>query len=346
MTNCVTEESLENLAVDLGGGVTLEMVLIPAGEFLMGSSDSDKDARGAEKPQHQVRITKPFYLGKYEVQQEQWEAVMGNNPSTFKGAKNPVEQVSWDDCQEFLDKLNAKTAEQGGKFVLPTGRSGNMHVVGEARLASALATPPGPWENTPGTRTIPNRRRTPWAGRSRTPGACTTCTGTCGSGATTCMTRSITQTLRRTIRKALIRSRRVLRGGSWRIPAGICRSAGCDPACPDTVTPAWASVSPEFRRTSEQSRFLRRVCHHSYLWDAIQDFPEQGVIHLRAVHRSEGTAGETLLFIHRFAALEDEETAEPIEKPCGACDILHANLSVRAQRAYPHRKWFHCPTPV
>ena len=91
---------------------------------------------------------------------------------------------------------------------------------------------------------------------------------------------------------------------------------------------------------------LRRVCHHSYLGDAIQDFPEKGVIHLRAVHRSEGTAGETLLFIHRFAALEDEGTAKAIEKPCGACDILHSNLAVCAQRAYPHRKWFHCPTPV
>ena len=67
-----------------------------------------------------MTITKPFYLGKYEVTQEQWEAVMGSNPSNFKGPKNPVEQVSWDDCQEFLDKLNAKAGGQGGKFVLPT----------------------------------------------------------------------------------------------------------------------------------------------------------------------------------------------------------------------------------
>ena len=66
-----------------------------------------------EKPDHEVTITKPFYLGKYEVTQEQWEAVMGSNPSHFKGPKNPVEQVSWDDCQKFLDKLNAKTGGQG-----------------------------------------------------------------------------------------------------------------------------------------------------------------------------------------------------------------------------------------
>ncbi len=101
-------------------GVKLEMVLIPAGEFLMGSPDSDKDADADEKPQHRVRITKPFYLGKYLVTQEQWEAVMGSNPSHFKGPKNPVEQVSWDDCQQFLDKLNKRQGNPAGKFVLPT----------------------------------------------------------------------------------------------------------------------------------------------------------------------------------------------------------------------------------
>ena len=106
--------------MDLGGGVKLEMVLIPAGEFMMGSPDSDKDACGGEKPQHRVRITKPFYLGKYLVTQEQWEAVMGNNPSHFKGPKNPVEKVSWEDCQQFLGKLNAKSRPGGGKFQLPT----------------------------------------------------------------------------------------------------------------------------------------------------------------------------------------------------------------------------------
>ena len=66
-----------------------------------------------------MRITQPFYLGKYLVTQEQWEAVMGNNPSQFKGPKNPVEQVSTEDCQKFLDKLNALPAA-GGKFQLPS----------------------------------------------------------------------------------------------------------------------------------------------------------------------------------------------------------------------------------
>ena len=107
-----TEGTPKELAVDLGGGVNLDLVLIPAGSFLMGDD--------LWKPVHKVRITKPFYLGKYEVTQEQWEAVMGSNPSHFKGPKNPVEQVSWDDCQQFLGKLNAKAGRQGGKFALPT----------------------------------------------------------------------------------------------------------------------------------------------------------------------------------------------------------------------------------
>ncbi len=59
--------------------------------------------------QHEVTLTKPFYLGKYEVTQEQWEAVMGNNPSRTEGAKLPVNHVSWEDCQEFIKKLNAST---------------------------------------------------------------------------------------------------------------------------------------------------------------------------------------------------------------------------------------------
>ena len=109
-----TKEPPKELALDLGGGLKLDLVLSCAGSFTMG------DDRDIEKPAHKVTITKPFYLGKYDVTQEQWEAVMGKNPSHFKGSKNPVEMVSWDDCQKFLEKLNAKKGGQGGKFVLPT----------------------------------------------------------------------------------------------------------------------------------------------------------------------------------------------------------------------------------
>jgi eukaryotic-like serine/threonine-protein kinase len=102
---------------DLGKGIKLEMVLIPAGKFKMGSPASEKD-RSDNETQHEVTLTKPFYMGKYEVTQEQWEAVMGNNPSSRnKGAKLPVTDVSWEDCQEFIKKLNAKT---NGGYRLPT----------------------------------------------------------------------------------------------------------------------------------------------------------------------------------------------------------------------------------
>jgi len=101
---------------DLGKGIKLEMVLIPAGKFMMGSLASEEGRHEVELPQHEVTLTKPFYMGRYEVTQDQWEAVMGNNPSETKGAKLPVTNVTWLDCQEFIKKLNAKT---DGGYRLP-----------------------------------------------------------------------------------------------------------------------------------------------------------------------------------------------------------------------------------
>jgi formylglycine-generating enzyme required for sulfatase activity len=101
---------------DLGGGVKLELARIPAGDFEMGDERGDAE----EKPVHRVTIGKPFYLGKFEVTQEQWEAVMGGNPSHFKAKRNPVDRVSWEDCQKFIEKLNEKFARQGATFFLPT----------------------------------------------------------------------------------------------------------------------------------------------------------------------------------------------------------------------------------
>ncbi|MCK6466388.1 MAG: formylglycine-generating enzyme family protein [Phycisphaerae bacterium] len=96
------------LTLDLGGGVTMELVRIEAGSFQMGSNDGDSD----EKPMRSVRISKPFYLGKTEVTQAQWKAVMGNDPSFFKGDDLPVEQVSWDDAREFCRKLSLKVRRE------------------------------------------------------------------------------------------------------------------------------------------------------------------------------------------------------------------------------------------
>jgi formylglycine-generating enzyme required for sulfatase activity len=88
--------------------IGMKLVLIPAGEFLMGSDKGDDpDAFDDEQPRHRVRITRPFYLGLTEVTQGQYRAVTGQNPSNFKGSNDlPVEQVSWNDAIAFCNKLS------------------------------------------------------------------------------------------------------------------------------------------------------------------------------------------------------------------------------------------------
>ena len=88
------------------------LVLVPAGTFEMGASATE-EGRDSDELQHERVIRKPFYLGETEVTQAQWERVMGNNPSRFRGADLPVENVSWNDCQEFLRKA-------GGGLRLPS----------------------------------------------------------------------------------------------------------------------------------------------------------------------------------------------------------------------------------
>jgi len=95
----------------------IPMVWIPPGEFMMSSPESEPERDGNERPLHRVAISRGFWLGKYEVTQAQWQAVMAGAPSGFKGDTLPVEQVSWDDCQEFIGRLNAKGE---GVFRLPT----------------------------------------------------------------------------------------------------------------------------------------------------------------------------------------------------------------------------------
>ena len=95
-------------------GVEYPMVFVEGGTFRMGSDDSE--AYPWEKPVHKVTLSS-YCIGKYEVTQELWEVVMGSNPSSFKGARRPVEKVSWEDCQEFIRKLNSLT---GKNFKLPT----------------------------------------------------------------------------------------------------------------------------------------------------------------------------------------------------------------------------------
>lgn len=98
-------------------GVEMWFMWIPPGEFVMGCSPEDGECSDDEKPRHRVRITKGFEMGKYEVTQAQWEAVMGSNPSVLKGANRPV-TPSWREMQEFLGKLNAR--DDGYRYRLPT----------------------------------------------------------------------------------------------------------------------------------------------------------------------------------------------------------------------------------
>ncbi len=118
-TPAVTTVVRNKLTLDLGGNVSMKLALIPAGKFMMGAPASEQGAGHDEKPQHGVVISKPFYMGVYEVTQEQYQAVTGKNPSPseFKAAKNPVVILTWNGVQEFCKRLSAKT----GKTVrLPT----------------------------------------------------------------------------------------------------------------------------------------------------------------------------------------------------------------------------------
>ncbi len=106
----------EFFSEDLGNGVTLKMVSIPGGTFMMGAPKEEEGSLDSERPQHEVTV-KPFFMGKFQVTQAQWKAVMHNNPSHSKGDKRPVEQVSWYNAVEFCERLSKKT---GREYRLPS----------------------------------------------------------------------------------------------------------------------------------------------------------------------------------------------------------------------------------
>jgi formylglycine-generating enzyme required for sulfatase activity len=110
---------------DLGDGVKLKLMLIPAGEFLMGAPEDELDSTEDERPQHRVQVPQ-FLMGRYPVTQAQWRVVAGYpqesqkldpNPSEFKGDNHPVEDVSWEDAQEFCQRLSTKS---GKTYCLPS----------------------------------------------------------------------------------------------------------------------------------------------------------------------------------------------------------------------------------
>ncbi|MEM1251682.1 MAG: SUMF1/EgtB/PvdO family nonheme iron enzyme [Cyanobacteria bacterium P01_H01_bin.21] len=119
------EDKAEYFAEDLGNGLTLDMVRIPGGTFMMGAAEGEAGASKDEYPQHKVTLPE-FWMGKFAVTQEQWQAVAGFDkiaqdleldPANFKGAKRPVEQVNWQDAEEFCKRLSQKT---GKEYTLPS----------------------------------------------------------------------------------------------------------------------------------------------------------------------------------------------------------------------------------
>jgi hypothetical protein len=180
--------------LDLGGGVTMELVLIPPGEFVMGSPASEAHQFFNERPERTVRISQPFYLGRTEVTQAQWQAVMRNNPSYFKGDDLPVENVSWNDAQKFCQELSERFRSQGLAVRLPSeaeweyacraGTTTPFHF-GNTITTDQANYKMGTTSMEVAPRGCIARRRYPWGAFRRTLGACMTCTGTCGSGVRT-----------------------------------------------------------------------------------------------------------------------------------------------------------------
>ena len=105
------------ITIHVKDGINIEMVKVEAGSFNMGATPEMENPNEDEKPVHRVTLTNNYYIGKYEVTQKLWKAVMRSNPSYFKGDDLPVESVSWNDCQAFISKLNTLT---GKHFRLPT----------------------------------------------------------------------------------------------------------------------------------------------------------------------------------------------------------------------------------
>ncbi|MFM7364652.1 MAG: SUMF1/EgtB/PvdO family nonheme iron enzyme, partial [Cuspidothrix sp.] len=107
---------LSSFQEDLGNGVFLEMIAIPGGTFIMGSPENEAERWDNESPQHRVTVPS-FFMGKYPLTQAQYQAILGKNPSSFKGNNRPVETVSWDDAVAFCQKLSQKT---GKNYQLPS----------------------------------------------------------------------------------------------------------------------------------------------------------------------------------------------------------------------------------
>ena len=113
----IVQPKVQTKTVDLGNGLLMDFALIPPGEFLTTIESDGAGDDSDQKPTQQIKISRPFYIGRYEVTQEQYEKIMGVNPAHFKGPKHPVETVSWHEAQRFCEKLSSTV---NGVFRLPT----------------------------------------------------------------------------------------------------------------------------------------------------------------------------------------------------------------------------------
>ena len=172
--------------------IGMKFVWIPPGNFVMGSPKEEK-LRNDNETQHKVTLTKGFYMGVYTVTQEEWQAVMGKNPSWFKGEKNlPVEQVPWDDCQEFIKKLREKDKKP---YRLPTEaeweyacRAGSKHHFPLAkRFPRTRQTTTTTSPMAMARKVFIERKPRQSAASPQMLGGCTTCTAMFGSGVRTGM---------------------------------------------------------------------------------------------------------------------------------------------------------------
>ena len=211
--------------MEVTNSIGMKLRLIPAGKFMMGSPGTESNRRDNET-QHGVSITKPFYLGVTEVTQEQYQKVMGTNPSQFKGPQNPVETVFWADAVEFCRKLSAMPAEKtaGHVYRLPTEaeweyacRSGTTTAYGFGDDASRLGDY-GWFDGNSDSKTHPVGEKKPnaWGLYDMHGGVYEWCQdwyGAYPSGSATDPT------------GATSGSSRVIRGGCWGIYARYCRSA-------------------------------------------------------------------------------------------------------------------------
>ena len=226
------------ISIPVKNGINIEMVKVEAGTFMMGATSEMKKPDDDEKPVHQVTLTNDYYMGKYEVTQALWQAVMGSNPSEFKGDNLPVEYVSWDDCQVFINKLNSMT---GRKFRLPTeaeweyaARGGNKSR-GYQYSGSSKISDVAWYDGNSGskTRLVGTKQANELGIYDMSGNVWEWCQDWKGVYSSSSQTNPI---------NAVSGSNRVYRGGSWDYFARFCRSS-----CRNYVTPGYRYGNLGFR---------------------------------------------------------------------------------------------------